>query len=141
MEQVRQQYRASLAELTFNSRPIITSLTIIAGENMQYGVAIVQAIEDQLRNVSPKIKLSVLYLMDSICKNIGPVYARLFSRNLVASFTAAYAVVDATDRERFKKVLATWKMPDPKVLPPGTGPPLFPVSLTSQLDTFISRME
>ncbi|KAJ3025631.1 UNVERIFIED_CONTAM: hypothetical protein HDU68_006915 [Siphonaria sp. JEL0065] len=125
-EAVRQQFRASLAELTFNSRPIIRSLTAIAGENIRFAGAIVQAIEDQLRNVAPRIKLPILYLLDSICKNVGPQYSSLFAVNMYATFTNAYAAVSLQDRERFKKVVGTWKLPDPVAR---DGRPLFPVAL------------
>ncbi|KAJ3074807.1 hypothetical protein HDU98_010162 [Podochytrium sp. JEL0797] len=133
---LRSQFRASLQELTFNSRPIIMSLTQIAAENVAQAPVIVQAIEDQLRNVAPKIKLSVLYLMDSICKNVGPAYSTLFERNLIQSFTNAYASVSLQDREKFKKVVATWKL----VVPTGAhaGRSVFGVDLTGRLDAFMA---
>ncbi|KAJ3230740.1 hypothetical protein HDU81_004281 [Chytriomyces hyalinus] len=149
--EVHRSYRESIAELTFNSRPIITSLTIIAGENLAHANVIVDVIEAQLRNViihiepslfrrpfitavAPNMKLPILYLMDSICKNIGPVYSSLFSRNLFASFSNAYAAVSPADREKFRKVVNTWKLPDPKT---GGGRPLFGAQLTGQLEAFM----
>ncbi|KAJ3248457.1 hypothetical protein HDU77_008117 [Chytriomyces hyalinus] len=132
--EVHRSYRESIAELTFNSRPIITSLTIIAGENLAHANVIVDVIEAQLRNVAPNMKLPILYLMDSICKNIGPVYSSLFSRNLFASFSNAYAAVSPADKEKFRKVVNTWKLADPKT---GGGRPLFGAQLTGQLEAFM----
>ena len=49
--QIRQDYVESLRELTFNSRPIITNLTIIAQENIQNADVIVKVIEEHLERV------------------------------------------------------------------------------------------
>jgi pre-mRNA cleavage complex 2 protein Pcf11 len=50
-EEIKQDYLSSLSELTFNSRPIIQNLTIIAQENINYGEAITKAVEEHILKV------------------------------------------------------------------------------------------
>ncbi|KAI8928238.1 hypothetical protein BC831DRAFT_412011 [Entophlyctis helioformis] len=130
LESVRQDYRASLADLTFNSKPIITSLTIIAQENIACASVIAQVIADQIRLAPPKQKIPVMYLMDSILKNIGGVYKDYFAKTLVATFTTAYASVDSSDKQRMQKLAGTWKS-----YPSG---PLFSPGVFAQIERLFS---
>ena len=52
MESVLAEYQASLAELTFNSKPHINMLTILAEENVSYASDIAKIIEKQIFQAS-----------------------------------------------------------------------------------------
>jgi pre-mRNA cleavage complex 2 protein Pcf11 len=64
-----QQFSSLLRDLTFNSKPIITTLSTIAGENQEQAGLVVQIIERHLKQA--KAKIPILYLIDSILKNEG----------------------------------------------------------------------
>eukprot|EP01135_Chromosphaera_perkinsii_P009452 Nk52_evm10s1762 gene=Nk52_evmTU10s1762 len=115
-EDMRSMFASSLEDLTFNSKPIINSLTMIAGDNIGSADAIVDAIEARFMAVEPKQKLPCLYLIDSILKNIGKDYIGMFSQNIASLFVRAYEKVDAKVRNNFIRVRKTWG----GIFPPNT---------------------
>ena len=56
-----EDYRSSLSDLTFNSKPLINMLTMLAEENMQYAEQIVQVIEAHV------LQVNILYIFHIIC--------------------------------------------------------------------------
>ena len=107
------RYAEELEELTFNSKPIITSLSMIAEEFLPVSAAIVAVIEKKIAAAAADKKLPVLYLLDSICKNVQAAeaekdYVRHFSHNLPAVVAGAFDALGPRHRLSVQKLVKTW---------------------------------
>lgn len=107
------EYALELRELKVNSKPIITSLTMLAGEiggsNPAAADAIAGVVEKRIRTSEPKLKLTALYLLDSIAKNIGGHYVARFAAKLPETFLAAHVVADEPTRKSMARLFHTWR--------------------------------
>lgn len=110
-------FKGTLRDLKFNSKPLISMLTMLAESEKEYPSAaagIVKAIEERLHEVRQKDKLSpleipVLYLIDSIVKNVGGIYIKLFTQNIVSNFCRIFERSDEKIRSSLYKLRCTWK--------------------------------
>ncbi|KAK9886971.1 hypothetical protein WA026_019229 [Henosepilachna vigintioctopunctata] len=101
-------YVSSLTDLTFNSKPLINMLTMLADENVAHAAEIVEVVENHLAKVKTEVKLPILYLIDCIVKNVGGAYTELFSQNIVATFCGVFRTVDEKTRAEMFKLRQTW---------------------------------
>ncbi|MBN3313896.1 PCF11 protein, partial [Atractosteus spatula] len=108
-EDACREYQSSLEDLTFNSKPHINMLTILAEENLHFAKDIVAIIEAQIAKAPPSEKLPVLYLVDSIVKNVGREYLATFTKNLVHTFICVFEKVDENTRKSLFKLRSTWE--------------------------------
>lgn len=65
-EELAEDYKSSLEDLTFNSRWEITNLTVIAKENIHAAQAISRVVEDHIQKVSPSFSYTSFFLFSSI---------------------------------------------------------------------------
>ncbi|XP_052224670.1 uncharacterized protein LOC127840322 isoform X3 [Dreissena polymorpha] len=105
------EYKSSLKDLNFNSKPLINMLTMLAEDHEHHAPEIVSVIEEHLAKCKPEKKLPVLYLMDSIMKNLGTTsYKSLFTKNIVNTFTTVFEQVDEKTRASMYKLRQTWSV-------------------------------
>ncbi|KAJ1772268.1 mRNA 3' end processing factor, partial [Coemansia sp. RSA 1938] len=79
---IYREFRNDLGKLTFNSKPIINSLSKKAEENVDDAESVLRAIEDHLRFTVPKYKLPAFYLLDSIAKNVDDMVKSKMERTM-----------------------------------------------------------
>jgi len=107
--QAVEQYQDSLSVLDL-SKIQITSLTMLAEDHKEFAVQIVACIESHLKSVPNGKKLSVLYLIDSICKNFpDSSYVNLFTQNIVSNFCHVFEVSNEKTRSLLYKLRLTWQ--------------------------------
>ncbi|XP_055310468.1 uncharacterized protein LOC129573660 isoform X4 [Sitodiplosis mosellana] len=106
--EIADSYLSSLVDLTNNSKPLINMLTMLAEENIEHGQTIVDAVEQRIAKVEPDLKLPILYLIDSIVKNVGGVYIKYFSQTIVKIFIGAFEKVNEDIRKKMFALRQTW---------------------------------
>ena len=108
-----EEYASALSELVINSKPIINSLTILAGEiagqDESRAASIAELIREHIRRSPAKSKLCGFYLLDSVVKNLRGPFVRCFSTGLSDLFLPAYAKVDESQKKSMLRLFNTWK--------------------------------
>ncbi|KAL4230869.1 hypothetical protein ACF0H5_011243 [Mactra antiquata] len=108
-EDIVEEYQTSLKELNFNSKPHISMLTMLADDHSQHASEIVTVIEAHINKCKAERKLPILYLMDSIMKNLEKTsYRSLFATNIVQTFTSVFEQVGEKTRASMYKLRQTW---------------------------------
>ena len=135
MSEILDSYKQSLNELTFNSRPIIDNLTVIAKENPNVADGIIDLVTERIYKTIPEQKLYALYLLDSICKTTGNPYNILVSDQIFNLFSHVFQLVNEAIRNRLVSLFETWKVTKTR----GTNEPLFPKSQLDKIDVFLKK--
>jgi len=93
---------------------------------------VAQCLETHTRLVSPQYKLTALYLLDAIAKNVYSPYASVFADHVTGIFIEAYEAVDQPTRVRMEEMMRTWRNSSP------THRELFGLVVQRNIENFVS---
>ncbi|KAI6654580.1 Pre-mRNA cleavage complex 2 protein Pcf11 [Oopsacas minuta] len=108
-EEARLTYYNLLRELTFNSKEKINQLSQISEKNSKYARIIVDVVYKHIKEAIPGQKLPTLYLIDSIIKNVGGIYKRLFEDHIVEMFLLVFESGTGDIKTSLYKLRNTWR--------------------------------
>ncbi|KAI4126717.1 MAG: hypothetical protein LQ338_003620 [Usnochroma carphineum] len=135
-DQVVEDYKSALQDLTANNKHEINFLTMIAKEYMSKAVELSRELENHIGRVPPERKLPALYVLDSIAKNVGGAYIHCLSQNLFHTFMSAYSLSPPHIRKKLDEMFKTWKEP----VPGSTDlRPVFPAERTRPIETTLIK--
>ncbi|XGW18045.1 hypothetical protein V3C99_002557 [Haemonchus contortus] len=110
-KEAAKEYKLTLDELVNNNKTQINLLTILAEDYQQHAASIVETIEKQIYTVPKAQKLPILYVADSIMKNIpNSDYKDLFAKIIVRVFIHVFLEFqgDEVVRAAMYRLRQTW---------------------------------
>uniref|UniRef100_A0A914L7H9 CID domain-containing protein n=1 Tax=Meloidogyne incognita TaxID=6306 RepID=A0A914L7H9_MELIC len=105
-----EEYRAVLSDLSRNDKTQINLLTILAEDYASYSSEIVGVIEESLYKCSVPLKIVMLYVIDSIVKNVQITggYRELFAKKIVDMIVHVFKEGDERTRASIYRLRCTW---------------------------------
>ncbi|KJH53064.1 hypothetical protein DICVIV_00749 [Dictyocaulus viviparus] len=108
-KEAAKEYKLTLDELVNNNKTQINLLTILAEDYQQHAAAIVETIEKQIFTVPKNQKLPIMYVADSIMKNVANSdYRDLFAKIIVRVFLHVFLEGDEAVRSALYRLRQTW---------------------------------
>ncbi|KAI9669900.1 MAG: hypothetical protein M1831_006935 [Alyxoria varia] len=133
---IASDFKDALAGIQGNDLLTFRTLTTIARDNVEYAGVISQTVIKHIQESPSYRKLTGIYMLDSIVKNIGSPFQEYFAANLFKTFMDAYAVVDTPTRKQMEAVLKTWKLPPPKSM---ETRPVFKPNTTAPIENALEK--
>eukprot|EP00911_Craspedida_sp_UC1_P002446 UC1_evm5s1820 len=104
--EIHPEYAKALADIQV-AKPVINFLTQLAEDYVESADSIAETIV-QRAQAKPRHGLALVYLTDSILKNVGKVYTQAFVRRIVPFFSSIFARSDSKTRKSLLHVRDTW---------------------------------
>lgn len=109
-EEAALEYRQALDDLKDNNKMQINLMTILADDYNQYSQEIIRVIAQQIEKVVPAQKLAVMYVMDSILKNVtgSGNYKDHIEKVIHRLFVHVFETGDERTRLALHRLRQTW---------------------------------